>query len=164
MNNNALFPSLLALLREKGLTLAAAESCTGGWFSKSMVDLAGASEVFLGGVVSYASSVKADLLGVSHEDLASYTAVSAPVARQMAEGVARATGADIGVSVTGLAGPGGGTDAIPAGRVYIGVFYTGRASVKECLFPGTRTEVREAAVYAMADVLCKILSAEENKI
>ncbi len=164
MNNDTLFSELLRLLSKKKLTLAAAESCTGGWFSKCMVDLPGASEVFLGGVVSYASSVKVRLLSVSEKDIDTYTAVSDPVAAQMARGVAHATGADIGLSVTGLAGPGGGTADIPVGRVFIGIFYRERTTVVPLLLEGGRTEIRAAAVTAMAAELCKILSAEVKKI
>lgn len=157
-NGKELFSALVARLREKQMTLAAAESCTGGWFSKSVVDVAGASEVFLGGVVSYASSLKESLLGVPHGDIVAHTAVSAPVARAMAEGVRRQTGASLGVSVTGLAGPGGGSEQIPVGRVYIAVSHAGGCEVHCLTLPGGRDEVRQAAVCAMAEELIKMLS------
>lgn len=141
---------LVHLLSDGGLTLAAAESCTGGWFSKCMVDVAGASAVFLGGVVSYVNEVKEGLLGVPADLLARYTAVSAPVARAMADGVRRATGAAIGISVTGLAGPGGGTDEIPVGRVFVGISQAGRETEAVTLtLAGARVDIRRAAVAAM---------------
>ncbi len=164
MNEPAPFPRVLSLLQEKGLTLSAAESCTGGWFSKCMIDLPGASTVFLGGVVSYTNDVKMRLLGVPESLLAAYTAVSAPVACAMAEGAAHATGADIGISVTGLAGPDGGTEEIPVGRVYIGVFRGGKSNAVTLSLSGDRTEIRREAVRRMALTLVKILSAEENEI
>ena len=164
MNDTAPFRRLLRLLSEKGLTLAAAESCTGGWFSKSMVDLPGASAVFVGGVVSYTNDVKMRLLGVPHELLLQYTAVSASVAEAMAAGVARVTGADIGISVTGLAGPDGGTEEIPVGRVYIGVFRSGRTEAFPLSLDGDRTEIRREATCRMANILVKLLSTEENEI
>ncbi len=144
---------LLSAFAEAGLTLSAAESCTGGWFSKTLVDVPGASEVFLGGVVSYTNGVKEKLLGVPAPALAAYTAVSAPVAAAMAEGVCRATGARIGVSVTGLAGPGGGSEEIPVGRVFIGVTMDGVTETAVYTFPGDRTAVRRAAVLAMMERL-----------
>ena len=92
-------------LRERGLLLATAESCTGGLCAKRLTDVAGASQVFCGGVVSYTNDVKMRLLGVKEETLAQFGAVSGETAREMAEGVRKATGADVAVSVTGVAGP-----------------------------------------------------------
>ncbi len=156
-NGKQLFSALVARLLEKKMTLAAAESCTGGWFSKSVVDVAGASAVFLGGVVSYASSLKESLLGVPHEEIEAHTAVSAPVARAMAEGVRRLTGASVGVSVTGLAGPAGGSAEIPVGRVFIGISHAGGCPVHCLTLSGGRDEVRAASVRAMAEELIKLL-------
>ncbi len=102
-----------ALLRERGLTLAVAESCTGGLISKLMTDVPGSSDYFLGGVVSYSNNVKENVLGVSPVDLRKKGAVSAEAAEQMARGVQHCLHADIGLSVTGIAGPGGGSDAKP---------------------------------------------------
>ena len=110
-----------SLLKEKGLTLAAAESCTGGLIAKRMTDLPGASGVFCGGVVSYTNAVKANVLGVGQALLDEYGAVSEPVAREMAEGVRRITGADLGVSVTGVAGPDTDDRGNPVGTVFIGL-------------------------------------------
>lgn len=140
---------LVALLRERGKTLSAAESCTGGWFAKTVVDVPGASAAFLGGVVSYVNEVKERVLGVSADDLARYTAVSAPVAAAMACGVRRLTGSDIAVSVTGLAGPEGGTPEIPVGRVYIGLSTDAGCETVSLDLPGGRADVRRAAVLHM---------------
>ena len=113
--------AVLLFLKEKGMTLACAESCTGGLVSKRITDLAGSSEVFLGGCVTYSNEAKQTLLGVSEESLARYGAVSEQVAREMAKGVRTRLGADVGVSLTGIAGPGGGSEEKPVGTVYVGI-------------------------------------------
>ncbi|WP_281717726.1 CinA family nicotinamide mononucleotide deamidase-related protein, partial [Alistipes senegalensis] len=114
------------ILTERGLTLATAESCTGGLLSKRITDVPGCSVYYLGGVCSYANEVKTRLLGVRKETLDTVGAVSPEVAEQMAAGVAQALGADVGVGITGVAGPGGGTDDKPVGLVYISVWHKGR--------------------------------------
>ncbi len=111
----------IALLREKGLTLACAESCTGGLISKRITDIAGCSDVFVGSCVSYANEAKVKLLGVSEETLREWGAVSEQTAKEMARGVRNVLGTDIGVSVTGIAGPGGGTPEKPVGTVFLGI-------------------------------------------
>jgi nicotinamide-nucleotide amidase len=109
------------LLREKGMTLSTAESCTGGLVAELLTDLPGASDVYRGGVVSYWTELKSALLGVPQALLDEYGAVSEPVARAMAEGVRAATGADLGVSVTGVAGPDRDERDNPVGRVFVGL-------------------------------------------
>jgi nicotinamide-nucleotide amidase len=109
------------LLRAKGQTLAVAESCTGGGLGQMLTDIPGSSDYFVGGIISYADRVKIDLLGVNADDLAAEGAVSEIVARQMAVGVKASLGTDWGVSITGIAGPGGGTESKPVGLVYIGI-------------------------------------------
>ena len=109
------------LLLEKGLSLATAESCTGGTVAQRLTALPGVSAVYRGGVVSYWTSVKADVLGVPQAILEEYGAVSEPTARAMAEGVCRVTGAEIGVSVTGVAGPDSDERGNPVGLVYLGL-------------------------------------------
>ena len=109
------------LLLEQEKTLALAESCTGGLICKLLTDVPGSSEYFLGGVVSYSNNIKENILGVSSADLQRYGAVSANVAEQMAIGAREHLNADIGLSVTGIAGPGGGTDDKPVGTVFIGL-------------------------------------------
>ena len=112
---------LIDELRARGLTFATAESCTAGMISAKMGDFAGVSDVLLGGIVSYSNGVKMKVLGVPEAVLASVGAVSEECARYMAEGSRRATGADVAVSVTGIAGPGGGTANKPVGTVCFGV-------------------------------------------
>ncbi|MGN1096034.1 MAG: CinA family protein [Eubacteriales bacterium] len=135
---------LVSAFLAAGKTFAAAESCTGGLIAKSITDVPGASGMFLGSIVSYANEVKERVLGVRKETLLSCGAVSCETAEQMARGVLSLTGADISVSVTGIAGPGGGTANKPVGLVYIaaaskndGVFVT------ENHFSGNRDDVRE---------------------
>ncbi len=156
MKDNA--ERLVSLLRERSLFLAAAESCTGGWFAKRIVDAAGASAVFLGGVVSYTNEIKEKLLGVKKSTLDAHTAVSAPVAAEMARGVRERFGADIGISVTGLAGPGGGSEEIPVGRVFVGIATKETTEVLTLTLPGTRNDVRCAATEEMLAALINRLS------
>jgi nicotinamide-nucleotide amidase len=113
--------ALVMKLMESGKTIACAESCTGGLIAKRITDISGSSAVFLGGCVTYACSAKEKLVGVSHETLEKYGAVSEQTALEMARGVRLALGADIGISTTGIAGPGGGTPEQPVGTVYIAV-------------------------------------------
>lgn len=112
---------LVKTLGEKKLKIATAESCTGGLISKMITDVSGASEVFDCGVCSYANEIKAKVLGVREEDLREFGAVSKEVAMQMAQGVRELSGADIGISTTGIAGPTGGSKEKPVGTVFIGV-------------------------------------------
>ena len=118
-------------LKEKGLTLSSAESCTGGLVAKRMTDVAGSSEVFLGGCVTYTNEVKMKLVGVRAETLQKYGAVSEETAAEMARGVRLALGTDIGVSTTGIAGPGGGTEQTPVGTVFVGISTAGGEYVKK---------------------------------
>ncbi len=113
--------AVVKLLRENRLTLACAESCTGGLIAKRITDVAGCSDVFLGGCVTYSNEAKQKLLGVRAETLERYGAVSEETAREMARGVRERLGSHIGVSATGIAGPGGGTPEKPVGTVYVGI-------------------------------------------
>ena len=115
--------TLVNALKEKKLTIACAESCTGGLIAKSITDVGGCSSVFLGGVVAYANEIKENVLGVSGETLKKYGAVSEFTAMEMANGVRRICGSDIGISTTGIAGPDGGTEEKPVGTVYVGFAY-----------------------------------------
>lgn len=110
------------VLKEKGMKISVAESCTGGLIANTFTDVAGSSDYFDGGIVSYANHVKVQQLGVSQEDLDSLGAVSKKVALQMARGVAEKLGTDIGISTTGIAGPGGGTKEKPVGTVWMGFY------------------------------------------
>ena len=117
---------VVELLAKRGRTLAIAESCTGGLISSRITDVAGSSEVFRYGFVTYANEAKQELVGVSQDALRSYGAVSDPVARQMAEGALKAGEADIAVAVTGIAGPAGGSEKKPVGTVFLGLAERGR--------------------------------------
>ena len=114
---------LITLLINKKLTISCAESCTGGLVAKTITDVGGCSEVFYGGVVSYANEVKENVLKVSHSTLEKHGAVSENTAKEMAKGVRELCKTDIGISTTGIAGPGGGTAEKPVGTVYIGFSY-----------------------------------------
>ena len=151
---------LLCALRSRGLTFAAAESCTGGLIAQRITDLAGASAVFRGGVVSYTNDVKRDVLGVPQTLLSEFGAVSAPVARAMAEGVRRITGADFAVSVTGVAGPDRDDRGNDVGTVYLAVSSAQGTAVTPCRFDGNRQQIRNAA----ADTAFRLLlqHTEEN--
>lgn len=113
------------------MTVATAESCTAGLIAKRITDIPGASEVFECGIVSYANRIKHKVLGVSEEDLNEYGAVSEPVARQMAQGALKISGADIAVSVTGIAGPDSDSTNKPVGLIYIGLADRDNVWVKE---------------------------------
>ena len=145
------------LLRLK-LTVATAESCTGGLLAGRIVNVAGASDVFGTGFITYSNEAKKKYLKVSGKVLKKYGAVSAKCAKQMAEGVAKAAGADVGIATTGIAGPGGGTDEKPVGLVYIACTVCGRTKVKECRFEGDRQEVRRQSVEKALKMLNKCLS------
>ena len=132
--------------RLAGKTLATAESCTGGGIGAALTAVSGSSAVYKGGIISYTNWVKANLLGVPEELLETLGAVSAPVAQAMAVGARKALQADIAVSVTGLAGPGGDEFGNPVGRVYIGYADEKRSTSREFTFSGDRDEVRRQAV------------------
>ncbi len=144
---------LVAVCRERGLTLATAESCTGGLIAGRITSVAGASAVFLGGVVSYANAVKRDLLGVPAAVLERAGAVSAECAEAMAEGVRTRMRADVAVSVTGVAGPDGGTPQKPVGLVYFGVATAGGVLAERCRFDGDREAVRAQAADRALELL-----------
>ncbi|MCW5680183.1 MAG: CinA family protein [Xanthobacteraceae bacterium] len=141
---------ILDFCRERKLTLATAESCTGGLIAATLTDIPGSSDVFDRGLVTYSNEAKHKLLGVPEEMLKQYGAVSAQVAKAMAEGVLRAAGASAGISVTGIAGPGGGSAEKPVGLVFVGgALATGESHVRECRFGDLgRSEVRERSVVA----------------
>ena len=137
------------LLRARGLSVATAESCTGGLIAALLTELPGSSDYVLGGVVAYANAAKTALLEVSAELLAERGAVSEAVALAMAEGGRRGLKADLAVSVTGIAGPGGGSAARPVGTVWIGVAGPGDGSRAQCFhFSGDRAAVRARAAEA----------------
>lgn len=134
------------LLKSLSLTCATAESCTGGGVGSAITAVPGSSDVYLGGVVSYANSVKIGVLGVSPRTIERHGAVSRECALEMAEGVRRLLSADIAVSVTGVAGPGGGTPEKPVGLVWFAVASKDGSRAERALFQGNRDEVRSQAV------------------
>ena len=134
------------LSRLAGKTLVTAESCTGGGIGAALTAIAGSSAVYKGGIISYTNWVKHNLLGVEQQLLDTMGAVSAPVAKAMAEGARRALQADVAVSVTGLAGPGGDEYGNPVGRVYIGYADAKISTAVEFTFSGDRDQVRAQAV------------------
>lgn len=149
------------LLRTAGLTVAAAESCTGGLLAKRFTDIPGSSDYFLGGVVSYDNRVKTGLLGVSADLLAAKGAVSEEVAAAMAEGVCHVTGSDCSLSTTGVAGPDGGTDEKPVGLVYVGSVVKGVTQVERLRLFGGRDQVRERAAFSALDLLRRRLALQK---
>jgi len=140
--------SLQVALLDRGMTVATAESCTGGLVAKRITDRAGSSEVFVGGVVAYSNAVKVAELGVSPEDLDKHGAVSEPVARQMAKGVRERFGASAGIGITGVAGPGGGSPEKPVGTVWLAIAVGDSVDARLVNLPGDRTAVRERAAQA----------------
>ena len=137
---------LVALLGACGMTCATAESCTGGGIGSAITSVPGSSAVYLGGVVSYANEVKSGVLGVKEETLARVGAVSSETAEEMAAGARRLTGADIAVSVTGIAGPGGGSPEKPVGLVWFGLASADGVRTEKAIFAGDRGRVREQTV------------------
>jgi PncC family amidohydrolase len=136
---------ILHLMVSNALRMGVAESCTGGLIASRITDVAGASEYFEAGVVTYSNAAKIRFLGVPEELLLVHGAVSAEVAESVAEGVRRATGSDVGLSVTGIAGPGGGSDVKPVGTVFIGLSWQDGSMVKGFHFQGDRQEIRRQA-------------------
>ena len=139
--------ALLDLLRARGLTLATAESCTGGLIAAALTSAAGSSDVVACGFVTYSNTAKTAMLGVPAETIAAHGAVSEAVALRMAEGALRGSEADLAVAVTGIAGPGGGSPEKPVGLVWFGAARRHVPTWAERqVFPGNRTAVREATV------------------
>nr|WP_294946831.1 competence/damage-inducible protein A [uncultured Mucilaginibacter sp.] len=141
--------AVLNLMAAKGLTLSAAESCTGGYISHLITQHAGSSQVFLGGVISYSNNLKQSVLGVRNETLAQYGAVSHETVAEMVEGALRNFESDYAVAVTGIAGPGGGTDDKPVGTVWIAVANANKTVVKKFTFGNKRLQnIERSAVWA----------------
>ena len=148
---------LVALLKAKGLRCATAESCTGGGVAAAITGVAGASEVFAGGAVVYENAAKEKVLGVSGENLRRHGAVSPETAAEMAAGARRLYGVDLAVSLTGIAGPGGGSAEKPVGLVWFGLASAAGVATEKVVFSGSRAEVRAAAVrHALAMLFAAI--------
>ena len=140
-------------LQNKGYTITTAESCTGGLLAGRILNVSGASAVYNEGHITYSNEAKERLLGVSHDTLEQYGAVSKQTASEMALGAARVANANVGLSTTGIAGPSGGTPEKPVGLVYIGCAINGDVTVEECRFSGNREENRNAAVEEVLQLL-----------
>lgn len=143
---NKVVEHLVELLKTSGLTCATAESCTGGGVGQAITAVAGSSAVFVGGVISYSNDVKRDVLGVRAETLSSVGAVSSETAAQMALGVRALLKTDLAVSLTGIAGPDGGSAEKPVGLVWFGLATPDGVRTEKALFSGDRARVREQAV------------------
>ena len=148
------------LLAERNWTIATAESCTGGLLAARLVNVPGVSEVFHAGFITYADEAKQNLIGVKEETLKQYGAVSGKTAEEMAVGAAKAAGADAAVSITGIAGPDGGTKDKPVGLVYIGCYVDGKVRVEEYHFTGSRLKIRESVVAAALVLLRNSIIAQ----
>lgn len=140
-------------LEMKQETLAVAESCTGGLLAQRLTSISGSSRSFLGGAVVYSNELKTDFANVPHELIEAHGAVSAEVAEAMAQGIRRRVGASIGVGITGIAGPGGGTETKPVGLVYVAVSYNGKTESMECNFRGDRDRIRLWASQQALDLI-----------
>ena len=143
---NTVATNLVELLKARGLTCATAESCTGGGVGSAITAVPGSSAVFAGGVISYSNEVKRDILGVSSDILQNVGAVSSETAAQMAEGARKLLKTDLAVSLTGIAGPDGGSEEKPVGLVWFGLATKGGVRTEKCIFRGDRAKVREQAI------------------
>jgi nicotinamide-nucleotide amidase len=153
---------VLDLVREQGLTLGAAESCTGGLVAARLTSVPGASDVFRGGIVAYENDVKVAPLGVGAETLATHGAVSAETAAAMAEGARTSLRTDLAVAVTGIAGPGGGTPEKPVGLVHLCAAGPGRELARELHLPGDREAIRRRATAAALHLLRELLAQSRH--
>lgn len=155
--------ALTKLLIKKKYTMTTAESCTGGMIAARMVNAPGVSAVLKSGFITYANEAKEELLGVSHDTLEKFGAVSRETAEEMAEGAVKAAHTDAAVAVTGIAGPDGGTKEKPVGLVYIGVNVRGNVEVREYHFSGSRQKIRESVTAAALTFLREKLLAFEER-
>jgi nicotinamide-nucleotide amidase len=147
-------------LLEKGMTISTAESCTGGQIGHRLTNVAGSSEYFLGGVVAYSNLSKMDLLGVREDTLKRYGAVSGPVAKEMAKGVRSRFGTDLGISVTGVAGPTGGSPQKPVGTVHVGLAHGAHVTSGQYRFWGSRVQVKQQSATMALDWIRRYLNGD----
>ena len=157
MKTEDLSVQVISRLKQEGLTLATAESCTGGLIGKMLTDVPGASAVYLGGVISYTNAVKHRLLGVAEETLEVCTAVSRETAKEMARGAREVIHAALGVSVTGLAGPDGDGTGRPVGLVYIAIDGSGFSFCRELHLAGGRSLIRQQAAEAVLQMVLEFI-------
>lgn len=156
-NGDSLEATVGAMLRARGMTIALAESCTGGMLGEKITSVAGSSDYFAGGVLAYTYEAKTALLGISPDVLKEYGAVSEIVAKTMAESVRRLMGASIGVSITGVAGPGQGGEKEPVGSLYIGVAMGGVTKVRHVQFAGDRQRIRMLGCQIALDAVRRLI-------
>ncbi|MBE58394.1 MAG: damage-inducible protein CinA [Gammaproteobacteria bacterium] len=156
--------ALHARLTATNQTVSVAESCTGGLLGAALTELPGSSCYFLGGVQAYANEVKEGLLGVSHETLVSFGAVSGEVASEMARGIQRLTGSDWAISTTGVAGPDGGSGEKPVGTVWISVVGFDGVSSQKLTLDGGRANVRQGSVRGALSMLLEHLSVGDSTL
>ncbi len=158
-DNVTLIAKIAHLLTSSRRSLAVAESCTGGMLGKMITDLPGSSEYFWGGIISYSNEAKKFLLDVKDNTLSSFGAVSKETAQEMAQGLRKLSGTDFALSITGNAGPEGGTPAKPIGLVYIGLAYAGGCEVKKLNFAGGRDGIRILSVKSALDLLRRYIES-----
>jgi PncC family amidohydrolase len=150
--------NIIEKLADKKLTVSSSESCTGGLVSSELTSIAGSSAVFLGGVVAYSNDVKMSLLGVNEETLKSFGAVSEQTAKEMAVGVKKIVGSSIGVSTTGIAGPGGGSPEKPVGTVFVGVASGNEVQAYHLKLDGDRNQIRQKTVEFVMEKISELVS------
>lgn len=155
--------SVYLLLKKYQITLTTAESATGGMIASTLINVPGISEFFTEGYVTYSNAAKVKMIHVAQETIDRYGVVSAETAYDMAESAARAAGCDASLSVTGVAGPDGGTKECPVGLVYIGCHLCGRTVTERHIFEGDRMAVRQSATEAALLLLKNMLESEEAK-
>ena len=158
---NSIEEKVVQLLKNNGLTISCAESCTGGLLSGTLVNVSGVSNVLAEAYVTYANESKERILGVDHKTLEEHGPVSEETAAEMAKGVCNVSSADVGLSTTGIAGPEGGTKEKPVGLVYIGYHHKDKTTVKKLNLSGDRQTIRNQAVKNVLE-LCYTCMKEEG--
>lgn len=164
MSDKTLEYSVYELLKKHHCTVTTAESATGGMIAATLINVPGISEFFKEGYITYANEAKIKLLGVSEETIAQFGVVSSQTAAEMADGAARIAGCEAAVSVTGVAGPDGGTPECPVGLVYIGCHLRDKTVTERHVFGGDRMQVRQAAAEAALLLLKKMLEEDGGMI
>lgn len=160
MDNLQLSQRVGDALLQHGLTVSTAESCTGGLILSTLTDISGSSAYVMGGMVTYSNEAKMKHVNVQEQTLTQYGAVSEPVAREMAIGVRKVFGTDYALSVTGIAGPGGGTETKPVGLTFIGLAgQDGIVAVQRHVWDGTRIENKQSSVHAALTLLLTMIDA-----
>lgn len=161
-NAKNIFEEILLILKERSEKISIAESCTGGLISKRITDIPGSSEVFLGGIVSYANFAKEKLLSVKKFTLQKYGAVSCQTAKEMLKAVKLLFDSEAAISVTGIAGPQGGTKSKPVGLVFIGATYKNKSQISKYIFTGSRGQIREKAAVSAMNQLKKLINRNKQ--